>query len=141
MATPGYSDAEVFQNHYGELLDILDALSKPVSIAAKLFAKHIITKKTLQQVTGQPDYERNQTILEAVLNTVKMKKEQLLEFLDLLSALDELSVTDNVITKMRSELSELALRLACGWTRIEFNPYGTTCVLNVLSPECIVSSF
>ena len=111
MATPGYSGAEVFQNHYEKLLDILDALAKPVSIAAALFAKRIITRKTVQKVNGQPDYERNKTILEAVLNTVKMKEGRLLEFLDLLSELDELSVTDDVVTKMRSELSELALRL------------------------------
>ena len=106
MATPGYSGAKVVQNNYGDLLDILNALSDPVSIAAKLFAKHIITKKTLDKVTGQPDYERNQTILEAVLNTVKIKRERLLEFIDVLTVVDELSLTDKVVTKMRSELSE-----------------------------------
>ena len=103
MAPPG---ADVLQNYYGELLDILNALSDPISIAAKLFAKHIITIKTVRKVNGQPDYERNQTILEAVLNTVKTTGGWLLDFMDVLSAVDELSLTDDVITKMRNELSE-----------------------------------
>ena len=114
MATPGYSGAEVLQNHYGELLLCLNALSDPVTIAGSLYTKRIITDKTLQrvQVTGQPDYEKNQTILEAVLNTVKIKEERLPEFLDVLTTLDQLSVTNDVVTKMRSELSEFLEMLA-----------------------------
>ena len=113
MAT-GYFGAEVLQNHYGELLLCLNALSDPVTIAGSLYTKRIITDKTLQrvQVTGQPDYEKNQTILEAVLNTVKIKEERLPEFLDVLTTLDQLSVTNDVVTKMRSELSEFLERLA-----------------------------
>ena len=108
MATPGYSGAKVLQNYYGELLLCLNALSDPVTIAGSLYEKRIITDKTLQrvQVTGLPEYERNQIILEAVLNTVKIKERLLAEFLDVLTALDQLSVTDDVVTKMRSELSK-----------------------------------
>ena len=118
MATSRYSAEEVLRINYGELLAVLDALSDPVTIGGRLYAKKIITNKTLQkvQVTGQPDYERNQTILEAVLNTVKIKGGCLLEFLGILSALDELSVTDELVTKMRSELSEFLEISWCKYT-------------------------
>ena len=103
------SAVEVFRQHSGELLDVLNALSNPVTIAWNLFAKQIITDATLQkvQVTGQPDYERNQIILEAVRNTVQTKPERLQEFIDVLTAVDAQSLTDDVVAKMRKELSEL----------------------------------
>ena len=108
MASPSYSADEVLRIHYAELLAVLNALADPVTIAGNLFAKYIITDNTLQevQVTGQTVSKRNQIILEAVRNTVKSKQGRLLEFLDVLTALDRLSVTGELVTKMRSELSD-----------------------------------
>ena len=105
MATP--SGAEVLENYYGELLRILNALSKPVEIAANLLSKCIITKEMHQKVSSLPDYERNHTILEAVLKTVKADERRLLVFIDILTEVDELSLADDVVTKMRKMRSEL----------------------------------
>ena len=103
MATP--SGAEVLKNYYDELLGILNALSKPVEISANLFSKSIITKEMHQKVSSLPDNERNRTILEAVLKTVKSDERRLLVFIDILTKVDELSLADDVVTKMRSELN------------------------------------
>ena len=109
MATPA---VEVLRTHYGELLNILNALSDPVTVAGKLYSKRILTDDTLQklQVIGQTVKERNQIILDAVRHTVKTKQGQLLEFIDVLTAVDQLSVTDDVVVKIRSDLSEFLRR-------------------------------
>ena len=137
MAIPSYSAEEVLRIHYGELLVVLNALSDPVTIAGNLFAKHIITDNTLQevQVTGQTVSKKNQIILEAVRNTVKSKQGRLLEFMNVLTTLDRLSLTDNLVTKMRSELSEFLDTDRC--MCIEWEPYkpGSTGLLGVLILE------
>ena len=107
MATPS-STVEVLRRHYDKLLDLLNALSDPVTIASKLFSNRIITDRTLQKVlvAGQADFEKNQTILEAVRFTVKTKPGRLLDFISVLTALDQTDITDVLVSQMRSELSE-----------------------------------
>ena len=41
---------------------------------------------------------------------MKTKQEQLLEFIDVLTAVDQLSVTDDVVVKIGSDLSEFLRR-------------------------------
>ena len=115
MATLEYSGAEVLRRHHGELMDILNALSDPVSIAENLFAKQIITEKTLQKITSHPVHERNQIILEAVHHTIKAKQGRLLEFVDVLTALDRLSLSDGVVAKIRCELSKFLETGVCAF--------------------------
>ena len=111
VATPAF---EVLRNHYGELLNILNALSDPVTIAGKLWSKRILSDDTLQkvQVTGQTVKERNQIILEAVRHSVKTKQGQLLEFIGVLTKVDQQSLTDEVVAKMRRDLSEFDYNIA-----------------------------
>lgn len=104
-----YFAAEVLRKYLGDLLDILNAISDPVTIASKLYSQKVITEKAWQKVldTGQPEYERNQTILEAVRKSVKLKQEQILKFIGVLDEQSLPVVAQDVVAKMRSELSEL----------------------------------
>ena len=105
MATPKKCSSDaVFKKHSGTLLD---AISDPLPLAWKLYAKGIITDKTLQdvQVPGQPTYKMNSTILEAVRRAVKANQGRLLEFVTVLEQQSNSPATD-VAAMMRSDMSE-----------------------------------
>ena len=102
MANPSvFSAVGVFRRHDKELLGVLKAISDLVSLAMKLYKRGIISRKTLKEIMRQPGCEKNETIMEAIRKA--METGRALEFL---SVLEQQSLADEMVAKMRSELSK-----------------------------------